>query len=459
MPTFDSKISSAGFGFAGSGSPTEQLIVGNNPNRAVFVWLGFQLNGGASFGSVVTCGGVPMTKFPGTAVDTDSKKYKELWWLPNPSVGSKAIAFTANNSDDKPYISAVSYYDVHQTDPFNGRTALAFDQAVVAFPRNNPNISVTSTVGELVIDHLMYPQPSLVMTPNGTQTMRENAPEAPGIGGCGQSEKAAAGAAGTATGMSWGISFADPFLYTGISIKSATGGGGATALTLSGPSSGAVGVASTNFTVGVDTSPVGAPGVTVTPHSSGAGSFTPATVNLSPSVESATFTFTPIDAGAHSITLTSNSALTNPAAHSYNATGGVATVKYRLGTDITAGGWTTNDGTGSLASKLDEVTPDVADFIKSSINPSDDACEIQFVGVQTPGTLSDMTLRYMLRSDPLVNQMVQLVAGDGTTVVATWNHGPVTTDTQFDRVLSAGQMSALNAAGFVGCRLRNTADS
>lgn len=93
----------------------------------------------------------------------------------------------------------------------------------------------------------------------------------------------------------------------------------ATALTLSGPSSGTVGVASNNFTVGVDMLPINGT-VTVTPSDgNGGGSFTPPLVNLTTASPTATFTYTAVSAGTKTIGVTNNGGLTNPANISYTA--------------------------------------------------------------------------------------------------------------------------------------------
>ncbi|BDI27976.1 hypothetical protein CCAX7_000270 [Capsulimonas corticalis] len=96
--------------------------------------------------------------------------------------------------------------------------------------------------------------------------------------------------------------------------------GPATALTLTGPTSGAVNAASTNFTVAL--SPIGSTQSSriVTPAVSGlAGSFTPTTVTLSTGAPSATFTFTPTAAGTGTISVTNDGTLTNPSTISYVA--------------------------------------------------------------------------------------------------------------------------------------------
>jgi hypothetical protein len=92
--------------------------------------------------------------------------------------------------------------------------------------------------------------------------------------------------------------------------------------TLSGPGSGTVGVASTNFTVALTAA--GSMSVTgtlaVTPNDGGAGTFTPTTVNLTSGSPSATFTYTPPVTGAKTISTTNNGGLINPRSLPYRAT-------------------------------------------------------------------------------------------------------------------------------------------
>jgi hypothetical protein len=88
--------------------------------------------------------------------------------------------------------------------------------------------------------------------------------------------------------------------------------------TLSGPASGTVGSASTPFTVA--SSDVHSGTVTITPHDGGkGGTFTPATVQLTPAAPSATFNYTPAQEGAIAINTTNNSGYVDPAALSYTS--------------------------------------------------------------------------------------------------------------------------------------------
>lgn len=94
-----------------------------------------------------------------------------------------------------------------------------------------------------------------------------------------------------------------------------------TGVTMTGPSSGTVGVASTNFTVGVTPGGGSITGtVVVTPSDGGGGgTFTPTTVSLSSGAVSGTFTYTPASTGAKTISVTNNGSLTNPGNITYTA--------------------------------------------------------------------------------------------------------------------------------------------
>lgn len=99
--------------------------------------------------------------------------------------------------------------------------------------------------------------------------------------------------------------------------------------TLSGPSSGTVNVASTNFTI----TPDGFSSAVVTPASNGAGSFSPATVTFDGTGGAMTFTYTPTSqvGSPHTISVTNDSALTNPGSLSYtvNAAGAATALLLR----------------------------------------------------------------------------------------------------------------------------------
>lgn len=93
---------------------------------------------------------------------------------------------------------------------------------------------------------------------------------------------------------------------------------GATATTLSGPSSGTTGVASTDFTVGANGTITGT--VTVTPSDAAdGGTFTPTTVAISSGTPTATFTYTPASTGVKTISITDDGGLTDATSLSYTS--------------------------------------------------------------------------------------------------------------------------------------------
>lgn len=114
--------------------------------------------------------------------------------------------------------------------------------------------------------------------------------------------------------------------YTGTTLLSACGGGGGsdggpavTTLSLTGPGSGSVNVASAGFTVSVSGPVTG--DIVVTPGSGGGGgTFAPATVTLTATAPVATFVYTPTTAGSKTIGVTNNQGLANPASVDYTVT-------------------------------------------------------------------------------------------------------------------------------------------
>ena len=139
----------------------------------------------------------------------------------------------------------------------------------------------------------------------------------------------ASGYAGLRPGYSNGWSVADDVVIT-------DGAGGedyfypessaATATTLSGPSSGTTGVASTNFTVGANGTITGT--VTVTPgDAANGGTFTPTSVAISSGTPTATFTYTPASTGVKTISISDDGGLTDATSISYTSNAGGGSVR------------------------------------------------------------------------------------------------------------------------------------
>ena len=113
------------------------------------------------------------------------------------------------------------------------------------------------------------------------------------------------------------------FESNGLDSTSA-GGGGATATTLTGPTTGVSGTASTAFTVGANGTITGT--VVVTPSdAANGGTFSPTTVSISAGTPTGTFTYTPASTGAKTISIADNGGLTDATPLTYTAT---AAIKY-----------------------------------------------------------------------------------------------------------------------------------
>lgn len=116
----------------------------------------------------------------------------------------------------------------------------------------------------------------------------------------------------------------------------ATAAGPATALTLTGPTTGTVGTASSNFTVAANGSL--SANVTVTPSSGGGGgTFSPATLTLTSAATSGTFTYTATTTGAKTISVTNSGSLANPSAVTFTASAAGDTTPPTLTGAITIG--------------------------------------------------------------------------------------------------------------------------
>ena len=118
--------------------------------------------------------------------------------------------------------------------------------------------------------------------------------------------------------------------------------GAATAVSMTGPTGGVSGVASTNFTLGVTPLTGTISGtLVVTPADSGAGgTFTPTTRSLTTASPTGTFTYTPASAGAKTISVTNNGGLANPANITYTASASATVPATMAAPTATAGAGT-----------------------------------------------------------------------------------------------------------------------
>ena len=139
-------------------------------------------------------------------------------------------------------------------------------------------------------------------------------------------------------------------------------GAPASAITLTGPTSGEVGSPSTNFTVGTD-NPITSGSVVVTiSDGGGGGTFSSTSVTLTSSATTATFTYTPATAGTYSIAVTNSASLANPSAISFVASAPTAVTSYTLTgpsaciVGAASSNFTVTLGTGTLSGTV-VITP------------------------------------------------------------------------------------------------------
>jgi hypothetical protein len=192
---------------------------------------------------------------------------------------------------------------------------------------------------------------------------------------------------------------------------------GSTAITMTGPTSGTVGVASTNFTAGANGTITGT--IIVTPSDSGGGgTFTPTTVSISSGTPTATFTYTPASTGAKTIGATNNGSLTNPSNITYTATSAAATA-------ITLSGPTS--GNVSVASSNFTVAANgvITGTVVVTPNDSSDG------GAFTPTSVS-------LSSGTPSATFTYTPASTGAKTVAVTNNGSLTNPSAITYTVSTG---------------------
>jgi hypothetical protein len=140
-------------------------------------------------------------------------------------------------------------------------------------------------------------------------------------------------------------------------------GGAATALTMTGPSTGVVGSPSTNFTVGANGT-ISSSHVVTPSDGGGGGTFTPTSVTISSGTPTQTFTYTPASSGAKTISATDAGGYTAPSSLTYTVSAALATLTsspFANNTDtlhlnIAAEAFVHNPTTGALVVKKTGLT-------------------------------------------------------------------------------------------------------
>jgi hypothetical protein len=101
---------------------------------------------------------------------------------------------------------------------------------------------------------------------------------------------------------------------------------------------------------------------------------------------------------------------------------GVTLLYLRPSADVSDGGWTNELGGTTLWTSLDEATPDDADYIQSSENPSNDTCEVH---ISDPSSLLQnatckFTVGKLTNNVRVIDVTVALM--QGATQIASWTY-------------------------------------
>jgi hypothetical protein len=136
--------------------------------------------------------------------------------------------------------------------------------------------------------------------------------------------------------------------------------------------------------------------------------------------------------------------------------GGVTYETLTPDADVSDGGWTTQAGGTVLYAVIDEAAADDADYIRSSDDPSADACE---VSLSNPtGNVGEEVIveyRYAKSGTAQINLVVTLK--QGVTTIATWTHNNIgTTETTAQQTLSAGEVASITDYSALSLRFEAT---
>lgn len=277
------------------------ITVAATSNRYLFVVTG-------SYTTAITFDGVSLTKL-NQNVQTYNAGFSfvpnvSVWGLQNPSTGTKTLAVTASGTSDP--ISAAVYNGVdpvqaeaYTTNQTNGNSVatqtdtistLTNNAWIATFIKGVGNVGRTFTAGAGTTAR------SQTSTGGGDTVgiLDSNAAKTP------------AGSYSLVTNWSSNVGWLSSVMY---SIKPYL------TIGFTGPASGNVNAASTNFTVTPDVAVNGT--ITITP--SGGGLSTPIVLTFSNSATPQTFTITPTTSGTVTLTMTNGVGLNNPSPLTYTA--------------------------------------------------------------------------------------------------------------------------------------------
>jgi hypothetical protein len=271
-------------------------------------------NNNADRNFTVTYNGVALTKH-GISQTGFANSTNEIWYLVNPPVGTANLFIGVSSwYGQVVQASAAVFEGVDQTTPMGA--IVAASQSSGTSPAT---LAITATADEFTV--MAWSGVSVTGAAPASGQTSFGTLAAQGTLTAIHSYKAGASAS---VGVTW-TSGATQTSRIGAVVRGVAAS--ATATTLTGPTTGTVGVASSNFTAGADGAITGT--VVVTPSDGGAGgTFTPTSVSISSGTPTATFTYTAASAGAKTISTTNNGGLANPASITYTASSGSVPVAF-----------------------------------------------------------------------------------------------------------------------------------
>lgn len=286
------------------------IACGSGGNRvALMVAVNYRDN--TFYPGDATLGGVTMSK-GAAAYNGNLGSYLTPYWLGRASMPSGTQPLVVDLSSagglGKLYF-LLAIYDNCSADPVAPTI-----NASQSF--NGPNVAVATASGRLVACLGFLPS-GYTITPQDSAVLRALT-DAAAAGTCFLMDEPATSSIVSINGSVSGLTFTPGWGMFGWDLQPTVSA--ATAITLSGPSSGTVGSPSSAFTVGLDGTPSGSITVNLTDGGAG-GTFSPSTVVLSPGTLTATFTYTPSATGAVTLSTSNGSGLTEASAgYTGNAT-------------------------------------------------------------------------------------------------------------------------------------------
>ena len=288
-----------------STTTTGSMTVASTSNRYIFVVTGESVTG-------ITFDSVALTKLNSHTI-TSNSGYSyvpnvSVWGLANPSSGTKTLAVT-NGSTGQEYVAAVVYNGVdpvqaeaYGTNQTNGNLTTQQTDYLYTVTNNAWVATFIRGVGNLGRNFTAGASTTLVQTvANGASAAAVGILDS-------NAAKTPVAQYSLVTNWSSGQGWFSSIMY---SIKPYL------TATFSGPSSGNVNAASTNFTVTPDVAINGT--ITITPTGAGSTGLSPTVLTFSSSATPQTFTITPLTSGAITLTMTNSVGLNNPAALTYTA--------------------------------------------------------------------------------------------------------------------------------------------